>query len=335
MAFRIHFTPQDIARTRVAETPMPLLELDCAARTFQDRTRPAQLDSWRRRARELLTPEARLALSLIPGVGFSPSFLAPPDTGDPEELLEQVRSTPRATVRWEMAKLAESQPIPSWARSLADDAELLSRVSDGIRDLYDALLGPHWSRVADVFRADRAIRLRQLTAGGIERVLAEANPRWMRWKPPVLEVEMPNGIEWDLFLQGRGVLLVPSLFRRRTLVEEDGPAEVIVSYPVDPGQPLSGLTVVAPAPPAGPARSAVASLLGQTRAAVLGVIAGQPGCSTSELAALAGIAPASASEHATVLRNAGLIRTSRHRNAVLHSATDLGIALLNAPAHSA
>lgn len=334
MAYRIHFTPQDIARTRVAETPMPLLELDCAVRTFQDRSRPAQLDSWRRRARGLLTPEARLALSLIPGVGFSPSFLAPPDTGAPGKLLEGVRSTPREEIRSEMARLAESQPLPAWAGSLADDAELFARVNDGIRDLYDVLLAPYWNRVTDVFRADRAIRLRQMTAGGIERVLAEANPRWMRWKPPVLEVEMPNGIECDLFLDGKGILLAPSLFRTRTLVEDNGPSQVIVSYPVDPGQPLSGLTAVAPAPPAGQAKTAVASLLGQTRAVVLGAIAEQPGCSTSELAALAGIAPASASEHATVLRNAGLITTSRHRNAVLHSVTSLGIALLNAPSRA-
>jgi hypothetical protein len=42
-----------------------------------------------------------------------------------------------------------------------------------------------------------------------------------------------------------------------------------------------------------------------------------------------GIAPASASEHASTLRAAKLITTARHRNTVLRTPTPLGIALLN------
>lgn len=75
--------------------------------------------------------------------------------------------------------------------------------------------------------------------------------------------------------------------------------------------------------------SSLAPLLGRTRAVVLAAIAEHPGCSTKELAALTSLAPASASEHSTVLREAGLIRTVRYRNAVLHSPTNLGTALLS------
>jgi DNA-binding transcriptional ArsR family regulator len=60
------------------------------------------------------------------------------------------------------------------------------------------------------------------------------------------------------------------------------------------------------------------------------LIAEHPGCLTKELARLAGVAPASASEHATVLRKAGLIETVRGRRGVQHSLTGLGINLLNA-----
>jgi hypothetical protein len=45
MVYRIHFTMQDLARTRVAEAPMPLVELSIAARALQDRSRPVQLDA--------------------------------------------------------------------------------------------------------------------------------------------------------------------------------------------------------------------------------------------------------------------------------------------------
>ncbi|MFC8259752.1 ArsR/SmtB family transcription factor [Streptomyces sp. NPDC057291] len=75
----------------------------------------------------------------------------------------------------------------------------------------------------------------------------------------------------------------------------------------------------------------MATLLGRTRTLVLATIAKHQGCSTKELAARAGIAPPSASEHATILREAGLIHSLRQRNAVLHSLTSLGLALLNSP----
>ncbi|MFJ8608056.1 helix-turn-helix domain-containing protein [Streptomyces sp. NPDC093675] len=74
-------------------------------------------------------------------------------------------------------------------------------------------------------------------------------------------------------------------------------------------------------------------LLGRTRARVLEAIAERPGCTTTELAAAARIAVASASEHTAVLRQAGLVRTVRHRNTALHTSAPLGLALLNGRSH--
>jgi len=73
--------------------------------------------------------------------------------------------------------------------------------------------------------------------------------------------------------------------------------------------------------------ASLAALLGRTRAKAIRAIAA--GCTTTELAWALGVAPATASEHATVLRNARLISTRRHRNAVLHTLTPLGAALLD------
>ncbi|MEL5958780.1 winged helix-turn-helix domain-containing protein [Streptomyces sp. CLV115] len=71
------------------------------------------------------------------------------------------------------------------------------------------------------------------------------------------------------------------------------------------------------------------ALLGHTRAVVLWTIADRPGCTTTELARHAGISPAGASQHATVLRAAGLTRTTRHHNTALHTITPAGHNLLN------
>ena len=74
--------------------------------------------------------------------------------------------------------------------------------------------------------------------------------------------------------------------------------------------------------------SALAALVGRNRAAVLQSIA--DGCTTTELARRVGISLAAASQHASVLRGAGLIATRRQGSAVLHVLTPLGAELLQA-----
>ncbi len=74
--------------------------------------------------------------------------------------------------------------------------------------------------------------------------------------------------------------------------------------------------------------SALAALVGRNRAAVLQSVS--DGCTTTELARRVGISLAAASQHASVLRGAGLIATRRQGSAVLHVLTPLGAELLQA-----
>ena len=131
----------------------------------------------------------------------------------------------------------------------------------------------------------------------------------------------------DIHLRGRGLSLVPSLFVGDRLV-----------LLTDLGEPEAPIRLVFPSAPDTLALArlwsngnghggALAALLGHNRAAVLLRIA--DGCTTSELAQRAGISLASASQHATVLREAGLITTRRDGGAVLHNLTSLGANLLN------
>ncbi|MEV6850598.1 helix-turn-helix domain-containing protein [Actinoplanes sp. NPDC051411] len=335
MAYRIHFTLEDLARTRVAREPAPLFELNLAARVLQDRSQPVRLDAWRRHTLSRLTAPQRTLLTMMPPVGWSASFLGNARSGPAEELLERLRATPVRHIRSELAMLAEQkQPLPAWARHLADDNRLRQEMYDALAGLYETLLKPHWDRLAARYNTDRIMRMRHFSAGGIERVLAQANPRWMRWNPPVLEIQMRNNVDFDLHLEGQGILLVPSLWWTRTIVENEALPQPSVSYPAG-DTPLDQLTSLAPAawPPGRP--EAVTKLLGRTRAAVLTAIAEHPGCSTKQLAVLAHVAESGASEHATVLREAGLIVTLRPRNTAHHIPTALGLALLNnQPTHS-
>lgn len=326
MVFRIHFTTQDLARTHLAPEPMPLTELGLAARALQDRSQPARLDAWRHRVHRGLSTGARMALSLFPPVGWQ--FGCRDVAGTPDEGLDLMHAMPRREIDETLAFIARWQPVPSWVRPMPGDPALFRRFVEGFADLYAVALGPHETQLADLFAADRAMRMRQLARGGVEGLLTGVSPRWMRWKSPVLEIQMVNGIDFDLFLDGRGVLLTPSMLGTRAIVtapmnDHDQP---VVLYPVGNDEPLRRLTTFAPG-----RGSAISALLGHTRAVVLTTIADHPGCTTTELAARARISTASASEHATVLRRARLITTARQRNTALHSPTDLGIALLDRP----
>jgi DNA-binding MarR family transcriptional regulator len=70
----------------------------------------------------------------------------------------------------------------------------------------------------------------------------------------------------------------------------------------------------------------LAGLLGRTRAAVLESMCDP--CGTSGLAARLGLSTASASEHVTALRRAGLAQTAHSGRTVRHSLTPLGQSLL-------
>jgi len=71
----------------------------------------------------------------------------------------------------------------------------------------------------------------------------------------------------------------------------------------------------------------LAALLGRTRAAVLATLV--TGHTTTQLAQRVGISLASASEHAAVLREAGLVASRRTGGTMLHTLTPLGSRLLH------
>ena len=76
----------------------------------------------------------------------------------------------------------------------------------------------------------------------------------------------------------------------------------------------------------GPSHRALEMLVGRTRARALEAIADT--CTTTELAQRIGVSPPTASHHASVMREAGLIASHRTGSTVLHYVTARGAALL-------
>ncbi|MEU9124168.1 winged helix-turn-helix domain-containing protein [Streptomyces sp. NPDC048506] len=263
--------------------------------------------------------EARLLAPLVPTRGYFPDFLTPAEgLLGMADALGALRETPATRLHEELSRLSTAtRPLPSWMRAMAEgDTRALGRLADVLQRYYEVAVAPYWSRVQGRIEADRAARGRALLDGGADRLLASLPPM-MRWRPPVLEADYP--VERDLHLGGRGLLLLPSYFCRRTPVTFHNPdLTPVLVYPVE--HPAPRLTSHVPA-----ARS-LGRLVGQTRSAILQTIG--VGCTTSELARRADVSLASASQHATVLRDAGLLNTLRQGNAVLHTLTPLGAALL-------
>ncbi|MFU8849643.1 ArsR/SmtB family transcription factor [Micromonospora sp. SL1-18] len=329
---KIIFTSEDILRTRVAPAADPVWELILSLHLLQGRGREPLLTEWRRATARTLRMDSsaerfRLLLALNPPRGYFPDFLTPYASREGFQAgLEAVRGTPVDLLRRDLTRLAEENRLPAPAAALArGEPEALHHLTASMARYHSLAVTPYWPRIQAAVEADRARRARAMLDGGPEGLLASLRPG-MRWADGVLEVlDYPDSRE--LHLDGRGLLLVPSFFCARTPVALLDPAlPPVLVYPVDR---LGGL-----APHGGGGRNpdgtreALAALLGRTRAAVLE--AADDGCTTGEMARRLHISAAAASQHTTVLRNAGLLVSHRDRNTVLHTLTPLGRAVLDA-----
>ncbi|WP_406075117.1 ArsR/SmtB family transcription factor [Micromonospora sp. NBC_01638] len=330
---KIHFSGEDILRTRVAPAANPVWELVLSLHALQGGNRDPLTANWRRTvSRELrqnvASEQLRLLFALNPPRGYFPDFLTPYASVDGFEAgLDALRRTPTELLRRDLTVLATENQLPSSAAALArGEVAVLHHLAESMEQYRSLAISPYWSRIQAAVGADRARRARALLDGGVEGLLTSLRPA-MRWEGGVLEVRhYPHNRE--LHLDGRGLLLVPSYFCANTPVALLDPAlPPVLVYPVDR---LGGLASIdgSAAVPSGAARDSLAALLGRTRAAVLQ--ASDEGCTTGEVARQLNISPAAASQHATVLRNAGLLVSHRERNSVLHTLTPLGRAMLDA-----
>ncbi|OEV09874.1 ArsR/SmtB family transcription factor [Streptomyces nanshensis] len=330
---RIHFTGTDLARTHVAEGPDPLWETVFSLHMLRARYGRLPFADWRRRVRAELrrhgcTDDVRQLLPLVPDASYFPDFLTPPEgLLGLEEGIEAVVATPRERISYELGILHERVGAPSWAQELTDAApHARRRLGQMIARYHERALKPYWPAIRRRAAADRAVRVRALHTGGVggeQGLLTSFRPA-MRWRPPVLEIPS-HPVDRDLYLQGRGLLLVPSQFlwnRPVPLADPELPPTILYPLDHDPGW-MSTPYGAGEAPASG---DALEKLLGSTRAAVLRAAATVP--NTTELARQAGVSPSAASQHAAVLRDSGLLVSHRHANSVFHQLTPTGGALL-------
>ena len=310
---RFNFTPGDVARTRFSPAAAPVVEtmLIMAELRGQAAGSRRRVDRWLREARAAFPVTARPLLDLLRPCRPWPDFLdsfAP----DLKEGLEEVRATPRAILRAQLSddwQHRAGRP-PTWVRNLAEgDRESVELVVRALHDLHQAVVEPRWDGALVGFHAEVARRMPMLAAGGLAELFPALHPR-LRWRENGLD---RTGFDGEYDLHGLGLVLMPSPFWA--------------------GDPLFSISdglrpsvLVYAAHPRGFHDDSLAALLGPTRAAVLRALSAPRG--TAELAGVVGISPASASEHAKVLRDGRLIETRREGRAVQHSLSALGAVML-------
>lgn len=322
----IHFTDADLAHTRIARDPDPLWEIAFSLHRHQTRQGRWAYAEWRRNVRGhiqskgLVPTVSSVLLPLFPRTSYFPDFLTPAQASQGLEAgLEAIMATPGRRVRREIALLDRVTAAPPWTRRLAerDTREGLVRA---LRDYHRAAIAPFTEQIRTHLEADRARRIRDLMHAGTPGLLEGFAPI-MRWRPPVLDVVYVPG-EHDLYLAGRGLLLLPSFFCWDTPVAIADPSlPPVLAYPLKHRIQPDTVTDPGRTPP-------LAVLLGAGRATVLRAAA--QGATTGELARAAGISASAASRHANALRDGGLITTCRHGSSVLHTLTPLGASLLRA-----
>ncbi len=329
MTWRIHFTPEDLERIQVSPTLGPLAETFLAVSLLRCPMQPRGMFSqWRGQVKGRVTTQMAALTSLMPpdtrGVDLCTLTGVAPTI---EQGLQALMAMKREHVLVEIEYVARDHELPKAAWAVADaDGPARRELAAATLAAHRALVEPYWPRIQACLHADQVARRRALARIGPEGLLASLQSQTIRWRPPVLELLMH--CEVDLHLEGRGLAIVPSMF--------------VGAFPglhTNPNDPSAAPKLVLPAAD-GQARhddvwarprargKALAALVGSNRAAVLGAVA--EGCTTTELASRVGISLAAASQHASILRDAGLVITRRQGSAVLHVLTPLGAQLLHA-----
>ncbi|MQA01576.1 MAG: ArsR family transcriptional regulator [Streptosporangiales bacterium] len=311
-----------LARVRFAIAPVH--EATGAVRVLRSPARFPLHAGWLRWAR---SASERLDLAplfeVLPPDGYIPDFLDPPPDSPVAtfaDALERARATPPRQVGKELRWALEQQPMtPTAARLLRRPGHSRDLLLDLLHDVWRALVEPHWPALHATLEADVLYRGRQLAAGGIDLVAADLH-RNIRLVGDALRVRSRHTAHVDC--RESGVILTPSVFiTDRVNAMIDPPWQPTLYYPARGVGDLWSK-------PTTQDTAHAQRLFGATRAAVLFELSST--ASTSRVARSLGLSVGSASEHLTVLRDAGLVASSRQGRRVLHSRTPLGDALVTA-----
>lgn len=323
----IHFTDADLARTRLKLEIDLMWEIVSSVQVLQHADGALFFAPWRRRMRERMNRDGALRtavqtlITVAPHAAYFPDFLTPTlDVSDIDAGVETVLSTPPRRLSEEVGKLQPTgSPAAKWLDELArGKSAALRHLRQAMYLYFGAVIDPQLQIIEDGLRAEVASGIQRYLRTGPEGLLRWLGPT-TSWEPPVLQVDYP--FDRDLRLDGRGLVLIPCYF--------------CLFHPVALADPLLRPVLMFPIRPASRLLAGghgsgdhVSALLGTTRATILRSVV--DGSTTTRLARLARVTPATVSHHTSVLRDGGLITTDRQGSFATHLITPLGLEVLTA-----
>ena len=340
----IIFSDDDLARVRVCRGLSVALELMYAGHRWRAPHRLDVLGGWSRRTMTELGPLAAPVLADVQAGAFQFHTLGM-DRGAQAPLDDVLdESLSRPTLQWREL-IAEGLSVLRFPiqDGLAEGrAAAMTSAAESLRVFHRVAVQPYWSQLEAAAAAQTATWTHILATRGLAALLEELHPT-VTWHQPSLSVQLraPRDCDPSCFhcashitklhvgrwrVSRDGLTIMPTAF--------GGPWCGWSGHP-EPGRGLVIDQLLVPIPitwqcfelnPSGPEGDALADLLGPTRSWVL--LACLDGTlTTTKLAQQVGISNSSASEHAAVLRAAGLVQSERRGNRMLHRATPMGAAL--------
>jgi DNA-binding MarR family transcriptional regulator len=266
--------------------------------------------------------DLRRLRALAPPSGHVADFLTPSPhrrTASFETELDRIAATPPDAVRLDVSMLRSQQGADSGLLTDAevDPAAFLAGVLADLRAYWDLAIAPHWGRLRSLAEADISWRLEQIADRGPRGALATLHPR-VEVQDQHLVVHTTCTVPKPV-VPPSGIVLVPcALAWPDTFLLDDAAQVATLAYA-----------------PRGIARlwhgtndenSALADLLGRTRAVVLALL--DLPTTNAQLAAHLELTPPTTNEHLHVLHRAGMVSRTRRGRSVLYARTPLGDQLI-------
>ncbi|MFB6720166.1 DUF5937 family protein [Kribbella sp. NPDC056345] len=298
-------TSRDLEEVRFALSPA--CETVLSLRALRDPGRfPLQLP-WIRAVQPLLADLDWTVLShLVNDTMGSPDYLTPRPT------------SPLTQFADELALIAAVDQETFTRQLTAVNGELPegltpARVTTALDDYWQTVMAPYWNRMRTILSADITYRGHVLTQQGTGAMLNELGPA-ISYSQGLLKVDKVSEISRVEKVDGRGLVLQPTLFGPHAVIPYDPGAEPFLGYP--PRGQANLWTVVAP-----PTPQDLAHLIGTARARILQLLTHPR--TTTDVAAELQVTPSAVSQHLQLLRRTGLVEPQRAGKHVLYRPTEL------------
>ena len=332
MVLVISLDVADLAATRFATSPLG--ETIRALQLLAKPDPPAVNLPWLRWARARLNRQplrlSRLWPLAVTGLPYYPEFLLPAPEGQWPAFageLARLAATPAAAVRASLRRVFADGPWPPSALELFERPEFGQIVAE-LADCHARLIAPHWERIRAVLDADIAYRTGLLASGGARQLFRDMHPE-LTWVAGTLALaDSDTGrTRFQVEKGPDGLVLLPTVFGWPDVsLSKATSTQTIMMYPA------RGAATVwhAIADHLTGGGTPAEHLLGASRARLLSAL--RSPATTTVLARQFGVTPSAISQHLRFLYRGGLLNRQRSGRAVLYQTSELGLAMLTAPA---